>query len=57
MNTSEHLLQDGFTLQTSRTNNKQIINTFMFGYPNLALKERPKVKSDRITRFWTHDFF
>ena len=27
------ILQVGFTFQTSRTNNKQVINTFKFGYP------------------------
>ena len=28
-----------FTFQTSRTNNKRVINTFTFGYPRLTLKE------------------
>ena len=36
----------GFTLQTYRTNNKQVIGTFKFGYPRLTLKEGPKVKSE-----------
>ena len=29
----------GLTFQTSRTNNKQIISTFKFGYPHSTLKE------------------
>ena len=49
-------LQVGFTLQTSRTNNKQAISTFKFGYPHLTLKEGPKDKSDHIKRFQAHDF-
>ena len=31
-------LQVGFILQTSMTNNKQVISTFKFGYPHLTLK-------------------
>ena len=50
------ILQVGFTLQTSRINNKQVIRTFKFGYPCLTLKEGPKVKSDYIKRFPGHDF-
>ena len=46
----------GFTLQTSRTNNKQVISTLKFGCPHLTLKEGPKVKSDHIRRFPAHDF-
>ena len=42
--------------QTSRTNNKQVISTFKFGYCRLTLKEGPKVKSDNIKRFLAHDF-
>ena len=37
-------------------NNKQGISTFKFGHPYLTLKERPKVKSEHIRRFLTHDF-
>ena len=43
------------TLQTSWNKNKQVISTFTFGYPQLTLKEGPKVKSD-IKRFPVHDF-
>ena len=46
----------GFTLHTSKTNNKRLISTFKFGYPRLTLKEGFKVKSDHIRRFPTHDF-
>ena len=46
----------GFTLQTSRANNKQVIRTFNFDYPCLTLKEVSKVKSDHIKRFPAHDF-
>ena len=28
----------GFTLQTSRANNKQVIRTFKFGYPQIDLE-------------------
>ena len=62
MNTSEDsyladdFLQVGFTLQTSRTNNKQVISTFKFGYPHLTLKEGPKIKSDDIRRFLARHF-
>ena len=31
------ILQVGFTLQTSRPNNKQVISTFKFGCPHLTL--------------------
>ena len=34
----------------SRTNNKQVISTFKFGYPPLTLKEGSKVKSDHTKR-------
>ena len=43
-------------MQTSGTNNKRVISSFNFGYPNFTLKERPKVKSDHIRRFTAHDF-
>ena len=43
-------------IPTSRTNNKRVISTFMFGYPHLTLKEGSKVKSDHINRFPAHDF-
>ena len=49
-------LQVGFILQISRTNNKQVISTFKFGYPHLTLKEGPKIKSDHIKRFPGYDF-
>ena len=42
--------------KTSRTNNKQVISTFKFGYPRLTLKEGSKVKSAHIKRFPAHDF-
>ena len=29
----------GFTLQTCRANNKQVISTFKYGYPRLTLQE------------------
>ena len=48
--------QVGLPSQTSRTNNKQVISTFKFGYPRLILKEGSKVKSDNIERFTAHDF-
>ena len=50
------LLYVGFILQTSRTNNKQVISTFKFGYCRLTLKEGPKVKSEHIKRFLAHNF-
>ena len=50
------ILQVGFTLQTSRTNNKRVISTFKFGYPRLTLKEGSMVKSDHIKTFPAHDF-
>ena len=34
----------GLLSQSSRTNNKRVINTFKFGYPRLTLKEGSKVK-------------
>ena len=46
----------GFTLQTSRINNKQVKSRFRFDCPLLTLKEGPKVKSDNIKRFPVHDF-
>ena len=46
----------GFTFQTSRTNNTQVISTFKFRYPRLTLKEGPKVKSEHIRRFPAHDY-
>ena len=48
---AHNILQVGFTLQTSRINNKQVINTFKFGCPRLTLKEGLKVISDHIRRF------
>ena len=51
------ILQVGFTLQTSRFNNKRVISTFKLGYPCLTLKKVLKVKSDHIRRFPAHDFF
>ena len=53
---AQDFLQAGFTLQTSRTNNKQVISTFKFLYTRLTLKEGPKAKSDHIRRFTDHDF-
>ena len=46
----------GLPSQTSTTNNKWVISTFMFGYPRLTLKEGSKVKYDNIRRFAAHDF-
>ena len=43
-------------MQTSRTNNKQVMGTFKFDCPRLTLKEGPKVKSDHTRRFLAHDF-
>ena len=51
-----NILQVGFTLQTSRINNKQVISTFKIGLDHLTLKEGLKVKSDHIRRFPAHDF-
>ena len=51
------ILQVGFTLQTSRLNNKRVISTFKFGCPHLTLKEGPKVKSEHIRRFPVHDSY
>ena len=48
---AHNFLQVDFTLQTSRTNNKQVTSTFKFGYTHLTLKEGPRVKSDNIKRF------
>ena len=53
---AHNILQVGFTLQTSRINNKRVINPFKFGCPRLTLKEGLKVKSDHIRRFSAHDF-
>ena len=50
------ILQVGFTLQTSRINNKAVLSTFKFGSPRLTLKEGLKVKFDHIRRFPAHDF-
>ena len=50
-------LRVGFTLQTSRINNKRVISTFRFGHPRLMLKEGLKVKSDHIKRFPAHNSF
>ena len=59
-NIRKFLAQDftsvGVVLQTSRINHKQVINTFKFGYPRLALNEGPKVNSDHTRRFTAHDF-
>ena len=41
----------GFTVQTSRINNKRVTSTFRFGLPCLMLKEGLNVKSDNIKRF------
>ena len=49
-------LQVGFTLQTSRINNNQVISTFKIGCTHLTLKEGLKVKPDHIRRFPAHDF-
>ena len=38
------------TSQTSRTNNKQVISTFNFGYLCLTLKKEPNVKSSVDSR-------
>ena len=40
---AHNILQVGFTLKTSRINNKQIIIPFKFGCPHLTLKEGLKV--------------
>ena len=53
---AQDFVQVGFTLQTSRINNKQVISTLRFGRPHLMLKEGLKVKSDHIKRFRAHDF-
>ena len=50
------ILQVGFTLQTSRTNNNRVIRIFQINCPRLTLKEVFKVKSDPIRRFAAHDF-
>ena len=50
------ILSVGFTLQTSRTNNKQVISTFKFGYLRLTLKEGPKVRSEHNKKFPANDF-
>ena len=55
--TADDFLYVGFTLQTSRTNNKQVISTFQFGYPRMTLKVEPKVKSDHIRRFLAIIFY
>ena len=56
-NISAHdILQVGFTLQTSRINNKRVIRTFKFGCPCLTLKKGLKVKCEHIKRFRAHDF-
>ena len=51
-----NILQVGFTLQTSKINNKRVISPFKFGCPRLTLKEGLKVKSDHIKRFAAHNF-
>ena len=48
------ILQVGFTLQTSKMNKKQVIDTFMCGSARLTLKEGLKVQSD-MRRFPAHD--
>ena len=50
------ILQVGFTLQTSRTNNKRVISTFKFGCTRLTVKKGLKIKSDHIRRFPARDF-
>ena len=52
----QNILEVGFTLQTSRINNKRVISPFKFGCPRLTLKEGLKVKSDNIKRFPARDF-
>ena len=49
-------LMVGFTLQTSKTSNEQVISTIKFDYLHLTLKEESKVKSYHIRRFLSHDF-
>ena len=44
------------TLETSRTNNKSDLGTFMLTRPNLTLKEQSKVKFDIVKRFAVHGF-
>ena len=50
------MLQVGFTLQTSRINNKRVISTFKIGCPHLILKEGSKAKCHHIKRFPNNDF-
>ena len=50
------ILEVGFTLQTSRINNKRLIRTFKFGCTRLTWKEGPKVKYNHMRRFPAHDF-
>ena len=50
------ILQVGFTLQPSKTNNKRVTSTFKFGCPRLTLNKGSKVKSKYIRRFPAHDF-
>ena len=44
------------TLQTSTTNNKQDLGTFMLNCHSLTLKEWSKVKSDIAKRFASYSF-
>ena len=53
---SHDILQVGFTLQSSRINNKRVISTFKIDFTRLTLKEGSKVNSDNIRRFPVHDF-
>ena len=50
------ILQVGFTLQTSRANNKGVMSTFNFGYPRLTFKKGPRIESDHTKRFPARDF-
>ena len=52
---ADDTLQAGWTLQTFRINNKQVISTFKFGCPRLTLKEGSKVRCYHIKRFPAHD--
>ena len=50
------IIQVGFTLLTSRINNRRDISTFKIGCARLTLKEGSKVKSKHIRTFPAHDF-
>ena len=53
---AHNILQVGFTLQTSKINNKQVINPFKFIHPCLTLKEGLSFKFNHIKGFPAHDF-